>query len=142
MPRIYFSIAQANALVKRIRPDVERIIQLNEELSLLDNTKIEFDEENIENFLLEVELNKSFHEKNVELYSLLGALIRQGCIVRDLEKMEIDLYSKLNDKEIIFCWCPGEDTVKYWHHISEDLEKRKPVRQVEDAYFEQLKKMK
>ena len=142
MPRIYFSLRQANEFVKRILPDVERIIQLNEELSLLDNTKIEFDDENVENFLLEVELNKSFHEKNVELYSLLGTLIRQGCIVRDLEKMEIDLYSKLNDKEIIFCWRPGEESVKYWHHTSEDLENRKPVRVVEDAYFEQLKKMK
>ena len=142
MVRTYFSLKQANELLKQVRPDIERIMQLNEELSLLDNTKIEFDEENIENFLLEVELNKSFHEKNVELYSLLGSLIRQGCIVRDLEKMEIDLYSKLNDKEIIFCWRPGEDGVKYWHAPSEELEKRKPVKQIEDAYFEQLKKMK
>jgi hypothetical protein len=142
MHKIYFSVKQANELIKKIRPEVERIVALNEELSLLDNTKIEFDEENIENFLLEVELNKSFHEKNVELYALLGDLIRQGCIVRDLEKMEIDFYSKLDAKEIILCWKPNEDSIKHWHEVGAELEERKPIRLVEEAYFEQLKKMK
>ena len=142
MHKIYFSVKQASELVKKIKPDVERIIQLNEELSFLDNTKIEFDDENIENFLLEVELNKSFHEKNVQLYALLGQLIRQGCIVRDLEKMEIDFYSKFHDKEIILCWKPTEDSIKHWHAIGDTIEERKPIKLIEEAYFEQLKKMK
>ncbi len=142
MPRIYFSLKQANELLKKLRPEVERVSELNEQLQMLDNTKIEFDEDNVENFLLEVELNKNFHEKNVELYSLLGFLIRQGCVVRDLDKMEIDLYSKFNDKEILFCWRPIEDSISFWHYSGEDMSKRKPIKQVEEAYFEQLRRMK
>ena len=142
MVKIYFSLKQANELVKKIRPEVERLAELNEQLAMLDNTKIEFDEENMENFLLEVELNKNFHEKNIELYTLIGMLIRQGCVIRDLDKMEIDFYSKHETKEILFCWLPGEESVKYWHYPNEDISKRKSVKMVEDAYFEQLKRMK
>jgi len=142
MSKVYFSLREANEFVKKIRKDVERLQELNEQLSLIDNTKIEFTDENIENFLLEVELNKNFHEKNLELYSLLGFLIRQGCIIRDLEKMEIDFYSKLENKEILFCWRPNEETIKHWHLPNEDIEARKPIKQIEDAYLEKLNKMK
>jgi hypothetical protein len=142
MAKIYFSLGQANELIKKIRREVERLVELNEQLSLLDNTKIEFDEENMENFLLEVELNKNFHEKNLELYSVLGFLIRQGCVIRDLEKMEIDFYSKLENQEILFCWVPKEEKIGFWHYPNEDVSMRKPVKQIEDAYFEKLKKMK
>jgi hypothetical protein len=142
MPKIYFSIKQANEFIKKIKPDVEKLVDLNEELSMLDNTKIEFDDESIENFLLEVELNKHFHEKNVEQYSLIGFLIRQGCILRDLEKMEIDFYSKHNNKEVLLCWRPSEDHIMYYHYPGEDLTKRKPIKEIEEAYLEQLKKMK
>lgn len=142
MTRIYFSLKEANEFIKKMRMDIERLQEINEQLSLLDNTKIEFDEDNVENFLLEVELNKNFHEKNVELYSLLGFLIRQGCIVRDIEKMEIDFYSKLEDKEILFCWRPTEQAISFWHYPGEEIEKRKPIKQIEEAYLEKLKKMK
>ena len=142
MSKIYFSLREANEFIKKIRPEDERLGELNEQLSLLDNTKIEFDEENMENFLLEVELNRNFHEKNVEMYSLLGILIRQGCVIRDLEKMEIDFYSKQDNKEILFCWRPTEDSIKFWHYPNEDLEKRKSIREIEDAYLEKLNKMK
>ncbi|MFA5126231.1 MAG: DUF2203 family protein [archaeon] len=142
MVKIYFSLGQANEMVKKVRGEVERLEELNEQLALLDNTKIEFDEENMENFLLEVELNKNFHEKNLEMYSIIGFLIRQGCIIRDLDKMEIDFYSKLENKEILFCWSPKEGKIQFWHFPNEDLSKRRPVKQIEDAYFEQLKRMK
>jgi len=142
MAKIYFSLGQANELIKKVRREIERLEELNEQLALLDNTKIEFDEENMENFLLEVELNKNFHEKNLEMYSLIGFLIRQGCVIRDLDKMEIDFYSKLEDKEILFCWRPVEEKIQFWHYPNEDILKRRPVKQVEDAYFEKLKRMK
>jgi len=142
MSKVYFSLREANEFVKKILPEVEKLQELNEQLSLLDNTKIEFDEENIENFLLEVELNKNFHEKNLEMYTLLGFLIRKGCVVRDLEKMEIDFYSKMENREILFCWRPNEEKIMFWHFPGEDLNKRKPIKQIEDAYFEKLNKLK
>jgi hypothetical protein len=142
MAKIYFSLAQANEFIKKIKPEVEKLMEINEQLQMLNETKIEFEEETIENFLLEVELNKNFHEKNIELYTLLGFLIKQGCVVRDIEKMEIDLYSKNNEKEILFCWEPKEEAIKHWHYPNEDITKRKPVKQIEEAYMEKLKKMK
>jgi hypothetical protein len=142
MSKIYFSLREANDFVRKISRDVERLVELNEQLSMLDNTKIEFDDDSTENFLLEVELNKNFHEKNVEMYSIMGDLIRQGCVIRDLDKMEIDFYSKLDNKEILFCWRPIEQKIQFWHYPNEDISNRKPVKSVEEAYFEKLNKLK
>jgi hypothetical protein len=141
MGKIYFSLHEANELVQKIRPSVERVIQLRDELDLLDNTKIEFDEEKTENLLLEVELNKNFHEKNVELYSLLGELIQKGCIVHDLTEMEIDFYSKLEDRDIAFCWHPNDEKVLYWHFPREKSSSRRPISEIEKNYFEKLNKL-
>lgn len=141
MSKIYLSIAQANELIQRIKPDVERLFELNEQLQLLDNTKIEFDNDSMENFLLEVELNKNFHEKNLEMYTLLGFLIRQGCVMRDLEKMEIDFYSRHSGKEILLCWRPTEEHVMFWHYLNEDASNRKSIKQLQQETIENLKKL-
>lgn len=141
MSKVYFSVAEANSLIKRIRPEVDRLFELNEQLQLLDNTKIEFDNDSMESFLLEVELNKNFHEKNVEMYTLLGFIIREGCVVRDLEKMEIDFYSRHAGKEILLCWRPLEEQVIFWHYIGEDVEKRKSIKQLQEENIENLKRL-
>ncbi|MBT4192136.1 MAG: DUF2203 family protein [Candidatus Diapherotrites archaeon] len=138
MSRIYFSLHEANELVQKIRPRVERVIQLRDELDLLDNTKIEFDIESVENLLLEVELNKNFHEKNVELYTLLGELIRDGCIIHDLNEMEIDFYSKLENKDIAFCWHPNDEKVLFWHYPLEKASSRRSIKEIEKKYLEKL----
>jgi len=138
---IYFSLQEANELIQRIKPGVERIIQLRDEIELLDNTQIEFDNKSIENMLLEIELNKSFHEKNLEMYSLIGDLIRKGCIIKELKNMEIDLYSRLNKKEIAFCWKVGDEKILFWHNLNQNCEKRQPIKIVERDYMEELKKL-
>jgi hypothetical protein len=142
MGNIYFSLREANRETKRIRKDVARIQQLCEELDLIDNTKIEFDEESVNSLLLEVELNKSFHEKNLELYETIGRLIREGCIIRNIETVEIDFYSRLGNRDIMLCWKPGEDKIKYWHEAFEPIAKRKPVALIEKKYFQKLNELK
>jgi len=138
---IYFSLQEANEILTKIKPMAERIIQLRDEIELLDNTKIEFDRKSIENMILEVEINKSFHEKNLELYSLIGDLIKQGCIIRELTTMEIDFYSRFNNKEIAFCWRPKDEKILFWHKLHENCENRQPIKIVERNYLEELKKL-
>ncbi len=141
MSKVYFSLQEANEMIKRITKDVERLVQLRDEVSVLDNTKIEFDEDSVENVLLEVELNKSFHEKSFELYSILGLLIRRGCIIKDLDELEIDFYSRLGDREILFCWMPGEKTISFWHEPGQNKNKRRSIKLIENSYIENLKRL-
>ena len=142
MGNIYFSLREANREIKRIRRDVAKIQQLCEELDLIDNTKIEFDEESVNSLLLEVELNKSFHEKNLELYEIIGRLIKEGCIIRNIEKMEIDFYSKFENRDIMLCWKPSEEKIQYWHEAFEANKNRNPVALVEKKYFQKLEELK
>jgi hypothetical protein len=139
---IYFSLREADREIKKIKEDIERIIQLSEELVLIDNTKIEFEKDSIENLLLEVELNKSFHEKNLELFLIIGKLIKDGCIVRDVEKIEIDFYSKFEGRDILLCWKHGEERILCWHEVDEDHNKRKPISLIENQYFKKLNELK
>jgi len=141
MPKIYFSLHEANELVKKIKPELERIIQLTEELELLDNTKIILDEVSVENLMLEVELNKNFHEKNLELYSTLGLLIRKGCVIRDINDIELDFYFRFNDRDIFLCWTPHDNAVKHWHETGENKSKRKSVKLLERTNFEKLERL-
>ncbi len=141
MPKIYFSLSEANEMIQKIKPLLNNVTTLREELNLLDNTKIEFEDEKVENYLLEVELNKSFHEKNLKLYQIIEELIKLGCIVKNIDEMEIDFYSRLQNREITFCWSPGEEKIFYWHYPHEEKKMRRPIREIESTYFETLKKL-
>jgi len=141
MPQIYFSLQEANELISKIKKNVDRITQLRDEIDLLDNTQIEFEDKSIEHMLLEIELNKSFYEKNLEMHTLIGNLIKQGCIIRELTTMEIDFYSRFNGKDIAFCWRPNEEKISHWHFLKEGCEKRQPIKIVERNYLEALKKL-
>lgn len=141
MSKVYYSLNEANEMVQKIRPLIEKIICLRDELDLIDNTKIEFDEEKIENYLLEVELNKNFHKKNLEMYSTIETLITKGCIVKDLENLEVDFYSKLENRDITFCWTPEEEKINFWHFPHEPLSKKRPIKEIEKYYFEKLNKL-
>ena len=141
MSKVYFSLQEANEVIQKIKPKITRITSLRDELDLIDNTKIEFEEEKIENYLLEVELNKSFHEKNLEMYTLIGEIIKIGCIVRDIDNLELDLYSKLGDKDITFCWVPENDKITYWHYPHEERKRKRPITEIEKKYLEKLNEL-
>jgi len=68
-------------------------------------------------------------------------LIRQGCVLRDLDKMEIDFYSRHAGKEILLCWRPTEEQVLFWHYLGEDSSNRKSIKQLREETIENLKKL-
>lgn len=143
MSKIYFSLTDANALIPQITKSVDRITQLRDEIYLIDNTRILFDELSTSSLLLEIELNKNFHEKNLEMFTLIAELIRCGCMVRNLEEeIEIDIYSKFKDKDIFLCWKQGDETIKFWHETYEKQKQRKPIQQLQEYYYEKLKELK
>lgn len=140
--KVFFSLREANNTIPKIKPLIEVLIQLTEELEVLDNTKIEFDNENIENYMLEVELNKNFHEKNLQLYNILADLIKQGCIVRNLDDMEVTFYSKLGNKDINLCWKYPHEKISYWRYPNENINTKRDIKEIEKQYFEKLNELK
>ncbi|HNV01262.1 MAG TPA: DUF2203 family protein [archaeon] len=143
MSKIYYSVAQANTLIPKIKRTVEKIEKLRDEIFLIDNTKILFDELSPSSLLLEIELNKNFHEKNLEMFTLIAELIREGCLIRNLEEeIEVDFYSKFKDKDIFLCWKIGDDTIRFWHETFEKQKQRKPIEELQEHYYEKLKELK
>ena len=66
MSKVYYSIAKANSLIPKIKKSIEKIEKLRDEIFLIDNTKILFDELSPSSLLLEIELNKIFTKKTSE----------------------------------------------------------------------------
>ena len=113
MSMLYYSVEEANEKIKQIRGNVERIAELNEEIRMLSNVKFETVDDEFSKVIFDVELNKRFHEKNVEVYTIVVDLLRQGCIIRDARTFEIDFLSKFAGRDIMLCWRKGEESIGY-----------------------------
>ena len=87
MSKVYYSIAKANSLIPKIKKSIEKIEKLRDEIFLIDNTKILFDELSPSSLLLEIELNKNFHEKNLEMFTLIAELIKEGALLETWKKI-------------------------------------------------------
>ena len=142
MSIIYYSVEEANEKIKQIRENVERIAELNEEIKMLSNVKFETNNDDFSKVIFEVELNKKFHEKNVEVYTLVTELLRQGCIIRDTRTFEIDFMSKFAGRDVMLCWRKGEENIKYWHEKKENIYRRKPIILLETEYYQELERLK
>lgn len=141
MSKVYFSLQEAESVINKIKRKIDRVARLREEILVLDNTKIFFDSANMENLLLEVQLSKNFHEKNLEMFSLITEIVQEGCIIRNIDDFEIDFYYKLKDKDIFLCWKNGEERISFWHELTETAKQRKPIKQIQQNYYEQLKQL-
>ncbi|HIH16267.1 MAG TPA: DUF2203 family protein, partial [Candidatus Diapherotrites archaeon] len=97
MSKIYFTVEEANELLAEIRPKLERVMKLNEDINAISQMNLEPLEESLENELLMINANKEFHLQSVEFFSLMEELVKMGCIVKDLEKGLVDFYHRLDD---------------------------------------------
>ena len=75
------------------------------------------------------------------MFSLITEIVQEGCIVRNIDDFEVDFYYKLKDKDIFLCWKRGELNISFWHEMTETAKQRKPIKQIQQNYYEQLKQL-
>jgi hypothetical protein len=125
-----FSLAEANALLPRLREALPRLRELRAEIIRL-QTQADIEEiagaagpearGRVDDILAELEPKvERFHGEMAELHKL-------GCELKDLEKGLVDFRADRFGEPVYLCWMEGEDAIRFWHKIEEGFKGRKEI---------------
>jgi len=111
----YFTLEQANAVVRAIRPLLAEILHIRQEI--LDRQP-EFWP------VVAKALGNGGNRAASEVadqFQRLDSLVREinatGAILKDVNSGLVDFLAQRGGKEIYLCWQYGEEQVLYWHDI-------------------------
>lgn len=125
--RIYgrhFTREEANAMLPRLRPMLEQLIEAKGELT---------DAEAHEALSEAAPGNgggdpgRQVGEGFLEVRSILGALEEAGIVIKDIDRGLVDFPAIVDDREVFLCWELGEDEVTHWHDLESGYGGRAPL---------------
>ena len=130
MPR-YFTRAEAEALLPRLRPLLQELRAARTELRQA--------EERAEALLLKMRGNGHAHQGEIEQLRTrmaeLGTTINEGILritqwgvlVKDLTMGLVDFPAERDGREVYLCWRLGEAGIGWWHTIEGGFAARQPL---------------
>lgn len=132
-----FTVDEANRLLDRIRPELER----------LRGRKREFDRLETRIGVLRVatagaapdnadaielgELSEKRRRLGEAIGRSLAGLGESGVLVKDLDQGLVDFYALAGDRLVFLCWQLGEAEVGHWHSLEEGFVGRRPLKNAE-----------
>jgi hypothetical protein len=127
-----FTLAEANALLERVRPLAEALV---ERKRLLDQAEAERAE-----LLGRIagnggditptdvgEAAERVQSEAAQLAGLVEQLQGYGVQVKDLDVGLVDFPSLREGEVVLLCWHVGEDEIGYWHGLEEGYAGRKQI---------------
>ncbi|CUU09420.1 hypothetical protein JGI2_00194 [Candidatus Kryptobacter tengchongensis] len=122
----HFTIDEARNLLDQIRPLVSRMIELKRILDLKG-----YDIYRHRYFTGNPNGEKNYPPELEELIELIERIERMGAIVKGIEQGLVYFpHIRENGQEVYLCWMYGEETVNYWHAISEGFMGRRPIEEI------------
>lgn len=129
----YFTVAEANALIPRVEPVMERLGELYEELvgifSELNAAGISpREEDQSPDDPPEVQEKRSRMRKLAsEIQEGIDEINGTGCIVKDVGSGLVDFLSRRGGRTVYLCWRRGEPEVAWWHDLDAGYQGRRPI---------------
>jgi hypothetical protein len=127
-----FTPDEANALLPRIRPLVERLVESRADLLAVQARQAE-----VASLVggngggldpgTPASLQQSASEAEQRLQETLSELTELGVVVKDLDAGLVDFPSTRDDTPVYLCWQLGEERVAYWHGLEEGFAGRTPI---------------
>ncbi|CUT02592.1 DUF2203 domain-containing protein [Candidatus Chrysopegis kryptomonas] len=122
----HFTIEEARNLLSEIKPLVERMTQLKKILDIKG-----YDIYRHRYFTGGPNGEKNYPVELEELIAIIERIESMGALVKGIEQGLIDFpHIRENGQEVYLCWMHGEDTIKFWHTISEGFMGRKPIEEI------------
>jgi hypothetical protein len=124
MPR-YFTVEQANEALARIRPLVERILEIRQELLAR--------RPDLEPVLEKLGSNGGSRavSEATEAFGQLEKLIHQiqelGAEIKDINTGLLDFRAIREGREVYLCWQFGEERISFWHDLDAGFAGRQPL---------------
>ncbi|MBC8495221.1 DUF2203 family protein [archaeon] len=126
MEKTHLSLEEAEELITKIKPSIIKLMRINKVLLLLKSVRIEYDDPHM-SMTYNLRKKKKLYKLSYDFYNLLDKLHTQGCLVRDLNRGEVDFHSMFDGREIMLCWQISEKNIRYWHEADGGRETKKPV---------------
>jgi hypothetical protein len=124
-----FTVNEANELLPRLRPLVERILENIRRLKSVSETVIRRDQldpeapDLMEQLRRDGEVTKLISQVQEWVEEING----HGCVCKGVEQGLIDFPCMLGAEVVFLCWQLGEPTVGFWHRIDDGFAGRKPL---------------
>jgi hypothetical protein len=127
-----FSPERANALIPKLEPLIEELLQRRRELAikLLESDPALHRPEPRRPRIASARSAlpaPRFGELKHEIGRLIYRIESLGCVVKDIDLGLVDFPAMLDDEPIYLCWKLGEPNVAYYHGIEEGFSARKPL---------------
>jgi len=128
-----FSLDEANALAKALKPQLAHLVAAHSELTKIETAVAALslavagaDASNPD----AIELAKLSERRNA-LSRTIGdgvrAIHERGALVKDLERGLLDFYALSGDRLIFLCWQLDESEISHWHTLEGGFTSRQPL---------------
>jgi hypothetical protein len=127
-----FTLDEANALLARLRPLAERLVEHKRRLDEAEAARaavlarISGNGGDITPTDV-AELAARIEGEAAALAELLGEIQSHGAQVKDLDTGLLDFPALREGEIVLLCWRVGEDSIEYWHGLEEGFAGRKPL---------------
>lgn len=135
-PQRYFSIAEANAMIKDLELIFGRMLQLKAQIRLV-YARLEesgfapgADEFEIAPPGASAETINNLTTLKTLIDALkadVNALNESGCLIKDIDEGIVDWRTNRDGSEVLLCWKLGEKEVAFWHDPDAGFANRRPI---------------
>jgi len=127
----YFTLAEANSLLPRLRQWLTRMQAKKHRLDQVQEKLVELAIKAAGNGrLVEKELNAAEQEAERlarEVDKWVERISALGCEVKDVERGLVDFLARREGREVYLCWQLGEEEVAFWHELQGGFASRQPL---------------
>lgn len=132
-----FTVEEANRMLGRLRPELERLRgrkreydRLQTRISVLLVATAGAAPDNPDAIELG-EITEKRRRLGESLGRSLTALQEAGVLVKDLDQGLCDFYALAGERLVFLCWRLGEAEVGHWHSLEEGFAGRRPLKSAE-----------
>jgi hypothetical protein len=128
----YFTLSEANDLLREVRPLAESLVEHRRGMREAAERRARLTARIAGNGgdldpQEPGELDEEFERESQAVAHAAASLQRLGVLVKDLDAGLVDFPARHNGEDVLLCWQVGEDEIAHWHGLDEGFAGRKPL---------------
>lgn len=131
MPPRRFSLDEAEALLPRLTPLLEKLRELKHQHELLRRRLAEVGQKMRGNgHLMDMEAREAreaVERTAAEMNGLASEIQQMGCELKDVDLGLVDFRTDREGREVYLCWKLGEERIAWWHELHTGFASRQPL---------------
>jgi hypothetical protein len=128
----YFTLSEANDLLREVRPLAESLVEHRRGMREAAERRARLTARIAGNGgdldpQEPGELDEEFERESQAVSHAAASLQRLGVLVKDLDTGLVDFPSVREGRDVLLCWRLGEDEVAFWHGYDDGFAGRQPI---------------